>query len=224
MLQLDDLPSGLPIEDISRNRLTKLDPIVQQMIIAQSEMQRFHEPELQRHEAMVQLLMQKISEMIQEDQGSTMRVEELDRQHNMLQAAMAHMNQVRQGSKRECEVAMMRVEEASQDRHVRDHELAESLSTQLGRLRREAIGSYLHLEARAQGVGLNMAREYEKLRNELNDKTRDISGRATLLPRSPYLKWQIGWSWSKMRNALLGPRSDARMEVRTAKVDKYCAE
>ena len=43
--------------------------IVQQMIIAQSEMQRFHETEILRHEAIAQALMRRILEMTQEDQG-----------------------------------------------------------------------------------------------------------------------------------------------------------
>ena len=103
------------------------DPTVQQMIIAQSEMQRFHETEIRRREANVRALMQKISEMTQEDQGSTMRIEELERQRSMLRSAMAHMNQVHQASKTEHEVALMRIEEVSQSQH---HELAESLSSQ----------------------------------------------------------------------------------------------
>ena len=37
----------------------------------------------------------------------------------------------------EYEVAMMKMEEVRQSRHARDHELAESLSTQLGPLRGE---------------------------------------------------------------------------------------
>ena len=64
----------------------------------------------------------------------------------------------------------MRIEEVSQSQHVRYHELAESLSKHLGQLRGEPASSYLHLKQRAQGEGLNMAREYEKFTNELNEK------------------------------------------------------
>ena len=45
--QLDDLPSGLHAS------------LMQQMVIVQSEMQRFYESELQRREAIVQVLMQR---------------------------------------------------------------------------------------------------------------------------------------------------------------------
>ena len=152
MPQLDDLPSGLPIEDISRNRHPVHDPLVQHMTIAQSEMQRFHESELQGYEAIVQVLMQKISEMTQGDQGSAMRTEELERQCNMMQAAMAHMNQVHQGPRMEYEVGMMRMEQ-----HVRDHELAESLSAQLGRLR-ATLGGKSVRSGLEHGEGVRKAR------------------------------------------------------------------
>ena len=123
--------------------------------------------------ALVQTLMQKIAEMTQEDQRSAARTEELERQLNMLQSSMAHMNQVHQGSKAEYEVALMRVEEMSQCQRVEDQELAESLSNQLGQLRGEAASSYLHLEQRVQGEGVNMAKEYERLTNEPNEKATD---------------------------------------------------
>ena len=77
-----------------------------------------------------------------------MRIEELERQRSVMQAAMAHMNQVHHGSKKEYEVALMRMQAVSQDRHLRDHELAESLFSQLGQLRGEATSSFLHLEER----------------------------------------------------------------------------
>ena len=91
----------------------------------------------------------------------------------MLHMAVGHVNQVHQGSKSEYEHALMRLGEVSQAQHVRDQKVAEALSAQLGQLRDEAASSYAQLEQKAQGEGLNMAREYEKLVNELNKKTRE---------------------------------------------------
>ncbi|CAE7889877.1 unnamed protein product [Symbiodinium microadriaticum] len=70
MVAIDsEVRSCLPIVDISGRRYPMYGSIVQQMIIAQSEMQRFHETEILRHEAIAQALMRRILEMTQEDQG-----------------------------------------------------------------------------------------------------------------------------------------------------------
>ena len=146
MLQVDDVtPVSLPVEDISRDEISVNEPLKQQMTIAQIEMQRFHEAELHRYEGIVQALMQKINEMTQEDQGATIRIEDLERRRDLMKDAMARMNQVHHGSRLEFEVTVMKMDESSQARHARDHELAESLSYQLGQLRSEAATSYVHL-------------------------------------------------------------------------------
>ena len=87
--------------------------------------------------------MRKISEMTQEDQGSATRIEELERQHNMLRSAMAHMNGVHQGPKAEYEVVLMRIEEMNQHQHVRMTREYEKLTTEL----KEKARENLHLRA-----------------------------------------------------------------------------
>ena len=78
------------------------------------------------HEGLVQTLVQRLEEMIQEDQGSTRRIEELEGQRSMLQMAMTYVNQAHQSSKSAYKHALMRLEEMSQARHVRDRSRGEA--------------------------------------------------------------------------------------------------
>ena len=67
--------------------------------------------------------------MVQEDLDPRLiRIEELERQRDVVQAAMPHMNQVHVGTKADFEQAMGRLEEWSQMQHARDQEIAVSLS------------------------------------------------------------------------------------------------
>ena len=152
----------LPILSIPDSNQPGGDQLIQQLVVAEAEMQRFHEENSRRHEGLVQTLRQKLEEMNQEDQGPTRRIEELERQRNMLQMAMTHVNQVHQSSKSEYERVLMRLEEASQAQHVRDREIAEALTAQLGQLRGEAASSYLQLEQKARGDGLNIREARER--------------------------------------------------------------
>ncbi|OLP90297.1 hypothetical protein AK812_SmicGene28145 [Symbiodinium microadriaticum] len=54
-------------------------------------MQRFHEADAHRHEMIVNTLMQKITKMAAEDHRSTIRIEELERQQDMLRAVVGHV-------------------------------------------------------------------------------------------------------------------------------------
>ena len=74
----------------------------------------FHQSEIQKYEGIVQTLVTKIIEMKQEDEGSGLRLQELERQRDTACLTMRHVNQVHQGMKNDYEVAMMRMTESSQ--------------------------------------------------------------------------------------------------------------
>ena len=65
---------------------------------------------------------------MQEDQGSTIRIEELERQRDLLRSAVTHVDQAHHNSTEEYVHAVKRVEEASCAQHLRDAEVAESVS------------------------------------------------------------------------------------------------
>ena len=73
-------------------------------------MRIFHQEDIQRHEVIVMKLAEQLDELIQEDEGSTMRIEELERQLNYLRAAVGHVNQVHQNSKEEYAHVVKRIE------------------------------------------------------------------------------------------------------------------
>ena len=147
--------------------------IIGQLKHDEEEMRIFHQQDLQRHEAIQRAMAKRLEKMIQEDQGSTMRIEEFERQRDTLNAAVGHVNQVHQHAKAEYTLVVQRIEEASQAQHRRDQDVAESLQQQLGHLRSEASQSFVQYERQVQGEGLNMAREYEKLVDELQEKSRE---------------------------------------------------
>ena len=113
------------------------DQVIQQLMHAEEEMRIFHQEDNQRHEAIVMNLIAKLDELMQEDQGSTMRIEELERQCDFLHAAVGHVNQVHHSSTEEYVHVVRRIEEASHAQHLRDEEVAESLYHELGQLRSE---------------------------------------------------------------------------------------
>ena len=91
----------------------------------------FHQSEIQKYEGIDQTMMAKINEMKQEDEGSEIRIQELERQRDTACPGMQHMNQVHQGMKSDYEVAMMETDECSRAQRRHDHGLAEEVSQQL---------------------------------------------------------------------------------------------
>ena len=154
--------------------------MIQQLVNAEQIMQARHNEEIRQHEATIAMLNARVSQMTQwirqfdqEDQGSTMRIEELERQRDMMSSAMAHVNQTHQRSMNEYAHVLNRVEEASSAEHHRDEETAEALHHQLGHLRSEASHNFAQYEQRVQGEGHNMAKEYQKLTDELHEQARE---------------------------------------------------
>ena len=72
-------------------------------------------------------LVAKLNEMAQEDHGSTLRIEELERQRDLLRSAVEHVNRVHQNSLEHHVHGIERIEEASHAQHLRGEELATSL-------------------------------------------------------------------------------------------------
>ena len=141
---------------------------------AEERMRIFRQEDLQQHEAIVMNLTLRLNQLIQEDQGSTMRIEELERQRNMLRSAVEHVNLVHQNSKEEYVQEIWRIEEARYAQHLRDEEVAASLRQELGRFRSEAVQSFVNFEQQAQGEGQYIALEYKKLLvDELNKKAHE---------------------------------------------------
>ena len=111
--------------------------------------------------------------MKQEDEGSEIRIHELERQRDTACLAMRHMNQVNQEMRNDFELAMTRINEQSHAQRQHDHLVAEELAQRLHQERNEAALSLVQLEERAQGDGITMAREYERLTSELHERARE---------------------------------------------------
>ena len=75
--------------------------------------------------------------------------------------------------KNDYEAAMVRMDEQSHAQPQHDQVIAEELAQQLHRLRSEAATSFVQLEARAQGDGMVMAKEYERHTAELHKQARE---------------------------------------------------
>ena len=140
---------------------------------AEEKMKIAHQEDVQRHEEIAMSLLTKMNEMVQEDQGSTLRIEELERQRDMLSNAMGHVNQVHQNSLDDHYRGIQRIEEASQAQHLPDEELATSLHQELVQLRSDAAHTFANLEHQAQGKGQQLAMEYQRLVDELNQKAHE---------------------------------------------------
>ena len=98
-------------------------------------------------------LLARMNEMVQEDQGSTMRIEELERHRELMGQAMGHMNRVHQQSLDDHHRGIERIEEASNAQHRRDEELSTSLHQELMLLRSEAAQTFSNMQQQAQTAG-----------------------------------------------------------------------
>ena len=140
---------------------------------AEEKMKIAHQEDVQRHEEMVMGLVARMEEMVQEDQGSTIRIEQLERQRDLLSNAVGHVNQVHQKVLDDHQRSIGKIEEASHAQHQRDEELATALHHELMQLRSDAAHAFTNVEQQAQGEGQQLAMEYQKLVGELNQKAHD---------------------------------------------------
>ena len=132
-----------------------------------------HQEDVHRHEEMVMSSVARMDEMVQEDQGSTIRIEQLERQRDLLSNAVGHVNQVYQKALDDHQRGIQKIEEASYAQHQRDEELAASLHQELVQLRSDAAQAFTNVEQQAQDQGQQLAMEYQKLVDELNQKAHD---------------------------------------------------
>ncbi|CAE7416356.1 unnamed protein product [Symbiodinium microadriaticum] len=85
------ITDGSPIDERSGLTVAQLRDQMESTRIAQ---QMFHQSEIQRRDNTIQALMDKIAELQQEDEGATIRVQELERQRDTAYQAMDHLNRV----------------------------------------------------------------------------------------------------------------------------------
>ena len=80
-----------------------------QLEAAQFAQQMYHQSEIQKFEGVIQTLVAEMREMKQEDEGSEIRIQELERQRDTACLAMRHMNRVIQEMRNDFESAMTRI-------------------------------------------------------------------------------------------------------------------
>ena len=155
------------IEDISpivnesptgdRSGMT-LAQVRDQMESSRFAQQMYHHSEMQRQETIIKALMEKIAELQKEDEGSTMRIQELERQRDTAHQAMEHMNQVNQAMQSNYNDALRVMDEQARIARRQDEQVAEHLQSELHVLRSEAATSVVELEEQAQGDKFVMAK------------------------------------------------------------------
>ena len=119
--------------------------------------------------------------MQQEDEGSGIRIQQLERQRDTACLAMQHLNHVNQEIRDDFELAMTRISEQSQAQRHHDHIVAEELIQRLHQERNETVVNLINLEEGTQGDGAIMAREYEMLTSELHGQaTENLQLRANV--------------------------------------------
>ncbi|CAE7336617.1 unnamed protein product [Symbiodinium sp. KB8] len=167
------LPSNLPVLNLIGQSQSTNHQLIEQLMHAEEKMKIAHQEDSHRHEEITMGLLAKMNEMVQEDQGSTLRIEELERRRDMLRTAVEHVNRVHQNSLEDHVHGIERIEEASHAQHLRDEELATSLHQELGQLRNDAAQTPTNTEHQVQGEGQRFAMEYQRLVNELNQKAHE---------------------------------------------------
>ena len=135
--------------------------------------QMYHQSEIQKFEGVIQTLVSEMKEMQQEDEGSEIRIQELERQRDTACLAMQHMNSVNQGMKNDFELAVARINEQSQAQRHQDYIVTEELLQRLHEECNETAQNLAHIEERSQGDGVVMAKEYEMLTSELHTQAKD---------------------------------------------------
>ena len=108
----DTSPIRFPSPADERGGHTRLN-IRNQLEAAQLAQQMYHQSEIQNFEGVIQTLVAEMREMQQEDEGSEIRIQQLERQRDTACLAMQHMNRVNQEMRNDFESAMTRINEQS---------------------------------------------------------------------------------------------------------------
>ena len=157
---------------VSHQRATS-NQLIEQLRHAEEKMRIAHQEDVFQYEEITMGLIARMNEMAQEDQRSAIRIEELERHRGTMGQAMRHMNQVHQQSLEDHHRSIERIEEASHAQHRRDEEVSTSLHQELMLLRSEAAQTFSQMEQHAQGEGQQLAMEYRRLVEELNEKAHE---------------------------------------------------
>ncbi|CAE7466602.1 unnamed protein product, partial [Symbiodinium microadriaticum] len=161
------LPANLPVLNLVSQSQSTNHQLIEQLMHEEEKMKIAHQEDIQRHEEIAMSLLAKMNEMVQEDQGSMLRIEGLESQRDLLRNAVEHVNRVHQNSLGDHFRGIERIEEASHAQHLRNGELATSLHQELGQLRSDAAQTFTNMEHQAQGEGQQLAMEYQRLVDEL---------------------------------------------------------
>ena len=168
----DASPIGFPSPVEGRGELVRAS-VMDQLQATQLAQQMYCWSEIQKYEGVIQSLVAEMRELQQEDEGSEMRIQELERQRDTACQVMQHMNNVNREMEDNFQLAIARITEESQAQRQHDHMIAEELAQRLHQERNEAAQGLVQLEERAQGDGMLMAREYEKLTTELHERAKE---------------------------------------------------
>ena len=96
------LRSNLPVLNLIGHSQSTSHQLIEQLMHAEERMKVSHQEDIRRHEEIAMGLVAKMNEMAQEDQGSTLRIEELERQRDLLRSAVEHVNRVHEFARRSC--------------------------------------------------------------------------------------------------------------------------
>ena len=126
----DTSPVQLPLPTGERGEGIQMS-IRDQLESARIAQQMYHQSEIQKFEGVIQTLVSEMKEMQQEDEGSGIRIQELERQRDTACLAMQHMNNINQEMKNDFELAVIRINEQSQAQRHQDYIVAEELLQRL---------------------------------------------------------------------------------------------
>ena len=165
------LSPSLPVLNLVSHHQATSNQLIEQFRHAEEKMRIAHQEDIFQYEEITMGLIARMNEMAQEDQGS--RIEELERHRGTMGQAMRHMNQVHQQSLEDHHRSIERIEAASHAQHRRDEEVSTSLHQELMLLRSEAAQTFSQMEQHAEGEGQQLAMEYRRLVEELNEKAHE---------------------------------------------------
>ena len=126
------------------------------------------EGERRKMEEVIAMLRLKIEEMQQEDYGASLRIEQLERERDQNAQLAAHIHQRHEATLAERE-QVVGATIATLEQHAADnHHQATVTQEQLMHQQREMARYMVNVEEAAHGEGNTIAREYQRLTEELN--------------------------------------------------------
>eukprot|EP00439_Symbiodinium_sp_Y106_P031252 s2065_g3.t1 len=104
----DASPIGFPSPVEGRGELARTSAL-DQLQATQLAQQMYYRSEIQKYEGVIQSLVAEMRELQQEDEGSEMRIQEVERQRDTACQVMQHMNNVNLEMKDNFQLAMARI-------------------------------------------------------------------------------------------------------------------